>query len=188
MRAPSSRGSPPPAEASDPTAGLGGLRHRRPLCAPVRPPVACRPSPAVAARYSVHSAWPTRPYRGAPPGAVRPRTRAQRGRHVGASGRCIGARGLFGGSGVRHPSLAPQRGPRRERSSQTGRVGGQQSGLCTRTPPSRGGVRACGPQSHQADLPSGTRCGPAWAITGKQCWRCGVIRERACRALVLAHA
>jgi hypothetical protein len=27
-----------------------------------------------------------------------------------------------------------------------------------------------------------------WAITGKQCWRCGVIRERAYRARVLAHA
>lgn len=28
---------------------------------------------------------------------------------------------------------------------------------------------------------------PMWAITGKQCWRCGVLRERIYRTRVLAH-
>jgi hypothetical protein len=39
-----------------------------------------------------------------------------------------------------------------------------------------------------APSPAGTRCGPMWATTGKQCWRCGVIRERAYRVRALAHA
>ena len=28
---------------------------------------------------------------------------------------------------------------------------------------------------------------PMWATTGKQCWRCGVLREWAFRSEVLAH-
>jgi len=28
---------------------------------------------------------------------------------------------------------------------------------------------------------------PTWAITGKQCWRCGVLREWIYRTRVLAH-
>jgi len=31
------------------------------------------------------------------------------------------------------------------------------------------------------------RCGPAWALTGKQYWRCGVIRERGYGVRALAH-
>ena len=48
--------------------------------------------------------------------------------------------------------------------------------------------RATARASAEADgAQPGTACSPMWVITGKQCWRCGMIRERGCRVQVLAH-
>lgn len=72
---------------------------------------------------------------------------------------CLGLRGFLGGHC-----------PCRELGPVCGVRGAEQVGL-------RQPVRPLTPAALTAQ-PSGTVCGPLWAITGKQCWRRGVIRER----------